>query len=270
MAPQRAEAARRPHLARHHQRPREGVDHGTPRRAVGGRYPARWCAAHKVARRLRQRHQQPAHPGNASTTTPSTTTTVSRLLVRPTPPQPAGREPPATPSPGAAPTALPSAPQGAVVLAVLQEARHYTERTARGYQLLAARGVQVLLFAHGWARVAEPQPGLHLYCRPESRPRSPRASHGQQSPAGRHSARPPPARTPARRRSRSLQGESLPDEDSQVISPSAGVTPFPSRPAACWCRCEPTWCTTRDVVVRDGAEHATVVAAAFEAQRLTL
>ena len=55
-----------------------------------------------------------------------------------------------------------SAPRGAVVVAVLQEARHYTERTARGYRLLAERGVQVLLFAHGWAAVSEPQPGLHL------------------------------------------------------------------------------------------------------------
>ncbi len=53
-------------------------------------------------------------------------------------------------------------PQEAMVLAVLREARHYTEQTARGYRLLARRGVQVLLFAHGWTGVTEPEPGLHL------------------------------------------------------------------------------------------------------------
>jgi hypothetical protein len=53
-------------------------------------------------------------------------------------------------------------PQGAMVLAVLQEDRHYTEQTARGYRLLAQRGVQVLLFAHGWTGVIEEQPGLRL------------------------------------------------------------------------------------------------------------
>ncbi len=55
-----------------------------------------------------------------------------------------------------------SAPQGAVILAVLQESRHYTEQTARSYRLLATRGVQVLLFAHGWVGVSQPQTGLRL------------------------------------------------------------------------------------------------------------
>jgi hypothetical protein len=55
-----------------------------------------------------------------------------------------------------------SAPSGAVVLAVLQEAEHYTERTARSYRVLAERGVQVLLFAHGWTGVTRPTTGLHL------------------------------------------------------------------------------------------------------------
>ena len=55
-----------------------------------------------------------------------------------------------------------SSPQGAVVLAVLQESQHYTDRTARSYRLLANRGVQVLLFAHGWDGVIQPQPGLRL------------------------------------------------------------------------------------------------------------
>lgn len=53
-------------------------------------------------------------------------------------------------------------PQGAMVLAVLQEDRHYTERTERSYRLLAKRGIQVLLFAHGWTGVTEPEPGLRL------------------------------------------------------------------------------------------------------------
>ena len=55
-----------------------------------------------------------------------------------------------------------SAPAGAVILAVLQESRHYTTRTARVYEGLAAKGVQVLLFAHGWTGVTESQPGLRL------------------------------------------------------------------------------------------------------------
>ena len=56
-------------------------------------------------------------------------------------------------------TAL-ATPRGALVLAVLQEHHNYTERTARGYRLLAQRGVQVLLFAHGWTGVTEELPGL--------------------------------------------------------------------------------------------------------------
>lgn len=55
-----------------------------------------------------------------------------------------------------------SAPQGALICAVLQEAKHYTERTSQRYQLLATRGVHVLLFAHGWNGVSQPQPGLRL------------------------------------------------------------------------------------------------------------
>ena len=45
---------------------------------------------------------------------------------------------------------------------MLQESRFYTLRTARSYELLARRGAQVLLLAHGWSEPAEPVPGLHL------------------------------------------------------------------------------------------------------------
>ena len=55
-----------------------------------------------------------------------------------------------------------SAHGGAVILAVLQESRHYTAKTAKVYDVLARRGVEVLLFAHGWSGVTEPRPGLRL------------------------------------------------------------------------------------------------------------
>lgn len=55
-----------------------------------------------------------------------------------------------------------AAPKGAMVLAVLQERHHYTPRTQARYEALAARGVQVVLFAHGWTGVAEVSPGLRL------------------------------------------------------------------------------------------------------------
>ena len=55
-----------------------------------------------------------------------------------------------------------SAPVGAVVLSVLQESRHYTAATERTYTDLAARGVSVVLFAHGWSGLRQPQPGLYL------------------------------------------------------------------------------------------------------------
>jgi DICT domain-containing protein len=55
-----------------------------------------------------------------------------------------------------------SAPAGALILAVLQEDRHYTAQTAKCYRILAERGVNVLLFAHGWTGVTQPTPNLHL------------------------------------------------------------------------------------------------------------
>jgi DICT domain-containing protein len=55
-----------------------------------------------------------------------------------------------------------AAPVGSTVLAALQEARFYTPQTARCYQSLARRGVQVLLFAHGWSGTTESAPGLWL------------------------------------------------------------------------------------------------------------
>ena len=55
-----------------------------------------------------------------------------------------------------------AAPVGAVILAVLQEAKHYTPRTERQYRALAARGVQVALFAHGWSGSVEAAPNLRL------------------------------------------------------------------------------------------------------------
>ncbi len=55
-----------------------------------------------------------------------------------------------------------SAPAGALILAVLQEREHYTPKTQERYQRLAGRGVQVVLFAHGWTGVTEPMPGLRL------------------------------------------------------------------------------------------------------------
>lgn len=55
-----------------------------------------------------------------------------------------------------------SAPIGAVVLAVLQEDKHYTAQTERRYRNLADRGVVVVLFAHGWTGLTRPAPGLHL------------------------------------------------------------------------------------------------------------
>ncbi len=55
-----------------------------------------------------------------------------------------------------------SSPAGALILAVLQESEHYTAATAGIYQGLARRGVQVVLFAHGWSDVSVTEPGLHL------------------------------------------------------------------------------------------------------------
>jgi DICT domain-containing protein len=55
-----------------------------------------------------------------------------------------------------------SSPIGAVILAVLQENRHFTPRTEQRYRALADRGVQVVLFAHGWTGLTEVAPGLRL------------------------------------------------------------------------------------------------------------
>ena len=53
-------------------------------------------------------------------------------------------------------------PVGTTILAALQEARFYTPQTARCYESLARRGIQVVLFAHGWSGITESAPGLRL------------------------------------------------------------------------------------------------------------